>query len=546
MPDREAIVHYASGEATHRWTWAALLTAAQGFAARLAERGIRRGDVCALIVRHHPDFYPLYMGIEALGAIPSVLAYPNPRLHPDKFRDGLAGMARVSGLDWILTEEELEPVLAPLVTGSESTIRGLHFPFASTAAGTARAIVPPAVAPDEPCLLQHSSGTTGLQKAVMLSQLAVLEHVRRYGDAIRLTADDRIVSWLPLYHDMGLIAAFHLPLASGVPVIAIDPFEWVAAPVLFLDACTREHATLAWLPNFAYNLMASRIRDEDLQGIRLDSIRLLVNCSEPVRADSHDQFATRFAPYGLDPRALSACYAMAETTFAVTQTAPGARARTVCASRDALARGFFEPTRDAAQVRRCVSSGRPVDGCELRVVDNAGRELPDGHVGELWIRSVSMFAGYRNNPEKTAEVLRDGWYDSGDYGFLLDGECYVVGRRKDLIIVAGKNIYPEDVEDAVNTVAGVLPGRVVAFGVEDVVTGTESIHVVAETRHTDTVEQRRLRGAIIEAGMRVDVTIADVHLVPPRWLIKSSAGKPSRRANKDRVLAEIAQSRQQS
>jgi fatty-acyl-CoA synthase len=538
-PGRDAVLHYVAGQLTRRWTWGELVAAADQFATRLAACGVRPSDVCALIIRHNPEFYPLYMGVELLGAIPAVLAYPNPRLHPDKFRSGLVGMSRGSGLDWILTERALAPVLNGVMDGT-STIRGLLYPLELPPADTFEtdAMVGRVTShPTDPCLLQHSSGTTGLQKAVMLSHSAVLEHVRRYGDAIELAATDRVVSWLPLYHDMGLIATFHLPLAAAVPVVYLDPFEWVVAPSLFLDACSRERATIAWLPNFAYNLMATRANDEDLEGVRLDSLRLLVNCSEPVRAESHDMFAARFAAYGLARHALGASYAMAETTFAVTQTRPGLEARRIEASRAALARGIFQRPSANEPVRSCVSSGTPISGCSVRIVDEAGADRRDGEVGEILIRSVSLFDGYRNNPLATQRALRDGWYASGDLGFLLDGEVFVVGRKKDVIIVAGKNIYPEDVEDALRGVDGLLPGRVVAFGREDVANGTERICVVAETPLTDDAAHAGVREAITRAGMRIDITISEIFLVEPRWLIKSSAGKPSRTANKERLAA---------
>ena len=189
--------------------------------------------------------------------------------------------------------------------------------------------------------------------------------------------------------------------------------------------------------------------------------------------------------------------------------------------------------------RVCVSSGPPIEGCEVRVMDTTGNQVSEGIVGELEIKSISMFDGYRNNPDATRQVLRDGWYSSGDYGFISDREVFVIGRKKDIIIVAGKNVYPEDVEDAVSRVEGVLPGRVVAFGLEDPVIGTERIAIVAETS-SGADDYARIKRAIIEAAMRVDISITSVYLVEPRWLIKSSAGKPSRQANKERVIRDFA------
>jgi len=282
-------------------------------------------------------------------------------------------------------------------------------------------------------------------------------------------------------------------------------------------------------------MMADRVREENLQDIDLTSWSRIINCSEPVRYESHQKFQKRFQPYGVRASSLSTCYAMAETTFAVTQSAPEVPPTMLTISRTLLARGTVTIAEDEHDARFCVSSGTPISGCEVRIVDDASMDLPERRVGEIAIRSESIFDGYRNYPEKTAEVLRDGWYFSGDLGFKYGADYFVVGRKKDIIIVAGNNIYPEDVEAAVGAVSGVIPGRVVAFGQEQPELGTERLCVMAETDISEPAEQKRLRTDILKAGMAIDVTIANVYLVPPRFLIKSSAGKPSRQANKDRV-----------
>jgi fatty-acyl-CoA synthase len=542
-PDRDAIVHWVSGEVPFRWTFSALITAAEDAAARLLEHNISKGDVCAIIVRHNRFLYPLYLAVTRLGAIPAILAYPNPRLHPDKFRQGIEGMALRSGLDWVLTERELDDTIRPSFEKQNSTIKGLHFPLEwknghGLEGENLDAVlkIHKALSSSDPFLLQHSSGTTGLQKPVLLSHRAILEHVKFYGEAIELSESDKIVSWLPLYHDMGLIAAFHLPLAFGIPTVQVDPFEWVIVPSLLLQAVSDEGGTISWLPNFAYNMMADKITDDELDGINLESWRLVINCSEPVRHESHKKFLRRFQSQGLDPLAISSCYAMAETTFAVTQTPPKMEPASLAVDRIELAKGKVKIAEDGVQARICVSSGKIISGCQVRIVDDKRRDVEEGNVGEIAVRSISMFDGYRHYPEKTAEVLSDGWYYSGDYGFTNAGNHYVIGRKKDIVIVAGNNIYPEDVEDAVGKVRGIIPGRVIAFGEENAELGTERLSVIAESHITDEQGQRKLKMDVIEAGMAIDVSVTQVYLVPPRWLIKSSAGKPSRKANKERVF----------
>jgi fatty-acyl-CoA synthase len=543
-PDRDAIIHWVAGEMPFRWTFSALIEAAKGLAATLVELNIGKGDVCAIIIRHNTILYPLYLAIVCVGAIPAILAYPNPRLHPDKFRQGVEGMSLRSGLDWVFTERDLEKTIRPSLEKSESTIKGLYFPLEWKTGHTLtkqqldRVIARHnMVSRDDPLLLQHSSGTTGLQKPVLLSHRAVLEHVKYYGQAIGLNENDKIVSWLPLYHDMGLIAAFHLPLAFGIPTVQIDPFEWVTVPGLLLEAVSAERGTISWLPNFAYNMMADKIVDDDLDGINLESWRLVINCSEPVRFESHQRFLTRFQRYGLKRSAISSCYAMAETTFAVTQTQPGLEPAVLRLDRGNLAKGNAIVGGDGPGTRVCVSSGKPIAGCKLRIVDEDRQEVGEGIIGEIAIQSAFMFDGYRNYPEKTAEVLCNGWYYTGDYGFANDGNYYVIGRKKDVIIVAGNNVYPEDIEEAVSKVKGIIPGRVIAFGEENRELGTEQVSVVAETHITDAQQQKRLKMDVIKEGMAIDVSITRVYLVPSRWLIKSSAGKPSRKTNKERILA---------
>jgi fatty-acyl-CoA synthase len=542
-PDREAIVHWVGGEEPIRWTYKSIIDRARKFSVMIKKMGIKEGEVCAIIIRHNPFFYPLYLGISRTGALPAVLAYPNPRLHPDKFRQGIEGMSHRSGLDYILTERELEPVIRPLIENSESTIKAVYFPLEWDLDSEFNPIddeeiekFSETIKETDPALLQHSSGTTGLQKPVVLSHKAILNHVKFYGESIKLSENDKVASWLPLYHDMGLIAAFHLPLAYGITSVQISPFEWVIAPVLLLDAITKEKATFSYLPNFAYNILAEKIDEEELTDISLESLRLAVNCSEPVRDESHKKFIDRFNKYGLQKTALSACYAMAETTYAITQTEPGKEIKVIHVDRQELANGIVKIEKGSPATRTCVSSGRLIEHCEIKITDDNRNDVSEGLVGEIAVKSFSMFDGYRNYPEKTAEVVHNGWYFTGDYGFKYENEYFIIGRKKDIIIVAGKNLYPEDIEDTVNPVEGIIPGRIIAFGEEDPSMGTELVSVVAETKLEDDKEKNKLRLDILKAGMSIDVNIHKVYLVPPRWLIKSSAGKPSRKANKERLI----------
>ncbi len=543
-PGRDAIVHWIAGEEPFRWTFKSIFEAAKKFSSFIHNCGIKKGEVCAIIIRHNANLYPLYMGISRTGALPAILAYPNPRLHPDKFRQGLEGMAQRSGLDYILTERELEPIIRPLIEKPGSTIRNVFFPLewdltkpADESLDEEIESIAGSVKETDYFLVQHSSGTTGLQKPIAITHKALLEHVDICNEALKVTGQDKVVSWLPLYHDMGLIGAFHIPLASGLTSIHISPFEWILAPVLLVEAITKEKATMCYMPNFAYNFLAEKIPAEELEGIDLGSMRLLINGAEPIRSESHEKFLDQFVKYNFNPLALASVYGMAELTLALTYSEPGKPLTTLRLDRNKLSEGRVKFADENSVIRTCISCGKLIKGADARIVDVNRRELPDGFVGEISVKSVSMFEGYRNYPEKTAEVMQDGWYFTGDYGFKINDEFYVIGRKKDIIIVAGKNLYPEDIEETVNQLEGIIPGRVIAFGEEDPELGTEKVSVVAETKLESEKEKNVLRVEILKAGMSIDVNINKVYLAPPRWLIKSSAGKPSRKANKERLIS---------
>lgn len=538
LADTLAVSHWADGRITHRYSWRELYHDATRVASWLRSLGVTRGQVCTLLLRPDATFYPLYMGVVLAGALPSVVAYPNERLHPQKFRDGLQGMAAKSGLDWILTDAELHARFADLLDAPTIQIALVsEAPWKTFAPLSAGETV--AARRDDTCLVQHSSGTTGLQKGVALSHRAVLEHAHRYGQAIALSAGDSVASWLPLYHDMGLIAAFHIPLAFGIPIVQLDAFAWVVRPGELLNAIAHERATLCWLPNFAFNLIADRVRNSEISADACQSLRLVTSCSEPVRHSSIERFVAKLAPFGLKDTNVGASFAMAETTFAITQTPVGTAPAVEHVSRAAIATGLAVVASHDEPARACVSSGQVISGCQVRVVDTNGAQVSDGIVGSIEVQSVSLFDGYRHNESATAKVFRDNWFVTGDMGYVRNNELFVIGREKDLIIVAGKNIYPEDVEDAVGRVDGVTAGRAVAFEMDDEQRGTGQIAVIVETAETSLLELKALRSRVARVGTDFDVPINHVFFAEPRWLIKSSSGKLSRKDNGARAMAEL-------
>lgn len=535
--DRPAIVYVASDRPPVTVTRRAFAAATAASAASLHELGLRPRDL--VVIAHTQNLESIYAfwGALRLGAIPSMFPTLTEKLDPDVYMHSMAELARLSGVAAVLTTDDFAPVLQlrlPCPVYGSAHLRD---------ATPGDAAPPPQPPPDPAAIafLQHSSGTTGLQKGVALSHAAVLNQVAAYSDALSLCEKDVVVSWLPLYHDMGLIAGFLLPLLQGLPLVLMSPFDWVQHPALLFRAIHEHHGTLCWLPNFAYNHCARRIRRRDSDGLSAASMRLFINCSEPARHDSHAQFLERFAANGVRVDMLGVSYAMAENTFAVTQTPPGRPAR--LDSIDGLAllsTGYAKPLPpdDPAADRR-VACGPPIPGTAVRVLDDDGRPLDDRHVGQLAIRSDCLLTGYYRRPD-LQPFTPDGWFLTGDRGYVADGEVYVVGRSKDLIINAGKNIYPADIEAIVNEVPGVHAGRAVAFGVADEREGTELVAVVAEARAADADERaaiaRAIRAAVAHSAA---VTVSYVHLVGPRWLLKTSSGKLARAANREKWRREV-------
>jgi acyl-CoA synthetase (AMP-forming)/AMP-acid ligase II len=398
--------------------------------------------------------------------------------------------------------------------------------------------------PGDLLLLQHSSGTTGLHKGVMLSHRAVACHHDAYARALALSGDEVFATWLPLYHDMGLIACFLTPLVAGIPVLWLSPFEWVANPALLLHSVGEWGATHAWLPNFAFSFLAQRVR-EPRGSLRLSSLRAVVNCSEPVSADAMDALAARFAGDGLDASALHACYAMAETVFAVSTSTPSCPPRRRIVDRRAwhdehVARPAGDDAPGEASVVH-VSNGVPVIGCEVRVgpVDGGSTPLGPAEAGRLWVRSPFLFDGYFRRPDLNAALFdADGFYDTGDLGYLDEaGHVYVTGRLKDLVIVGGRNVYPHDVEAAVNEVPGVHPGRVVVFGVPHRGLATEGLVALVESDLPEAGWPEVARSVRTCVPTRLDLDLLDVRVVTKGALRKSTSGKLARAGNREWYLA---------
>jgi len=484
--------------ATETISFAQLYDRSAAYAAAYAREGVRPGDVVVVILQHTPHLFYSFLGAILAGAIPTFMPFPSPKQRADLYlEDHRALFARIRPR-LLVAYPELPRFEIPTLIASDAIL----------AAG--ECVAPYDARPEDVACLQHSSGTTSLKKGVMLAHREILDEVAAYAKAIAFTDRDSIASWLPLYHDMGFVACFMASVVLGTHLVALDPFEWTMRPTMLFDAIQTYRTTFTWLPNFAFSHLVNGSRKDAVWD--LSSVRAFINCSEPCKAATFARFAERFASCGVRPETLQVCYAMAENVFAVTQTPLGRAVNVVAAD------GFADGV---------VSCGPPVDGVELDIRD-----------GEICIRGPFLFDGYYLLPEKTAQKLRDGWYHSGDLGFIRDGELYVTGRVDDMLIVGGRNHFAHEIEACVNGIPGVLPGRNVAIGVEDRRTDATVVVVLAECAE-DADHAALVHAVRAEVAARIGLALHAVVPLRRGEMVKTTSGKISRVKNRELYLAGL-------
>ncbi len=536
-PER-VVIHLQEADSNASIRYKDLILGAAGYTRALQDAGIKRGDVVIIILQHGADLIYAFWGGVLLGAVPSIMPFLTEKLPPESYRKSLSSLIKITRPAAIITYPEFLLEASSAIQDGNS-VRAVINSENVDALNEVEAHTLPGLAcsPEEIALLQHSSGTTGLQKGVALSHQAVIHQVESYAEAIRMTSTDTVVSWLPLYHDMGLIAGFVMPILLQASLVLMSPFDWVRAPYKLLQAVSKFRGTLSWLPNFAYNFCAQKIRNRDLEGMDLSTWRAVINCSEPMRWQSQQMFLERFSPYGLSSRALATCYAMAENVFAVTQGGIEEPVKVDEVDLRALQMGKAIPMGRNGNPLKMLSAGRPIADSEVRVLNEQRIDMAERQIGEIAIRSNCMLTGYFNRDDLTEKAFHQGWYLTGDLGYLADGELYVTGRKKELIIVGGKNIYPQDLEELASEVPGVHPGRVVAFGVFNVDLGTEEVAIVVEADTADPDKRCQIATQIRDQVTRnSDVAVRYVEVVDRKWLIKTSSGKVARNANRDKFL----------
>jgi fatty-acyl-CoA synthase len=504
--------------------------------------------VVLLLLPHSPELILLHLGLALNGWVPAILPWPTTRVDAEKYQSNLLYQLSSLPADHLITlprlAENLQPGLPYRVSGCD-TNQGAHFekvfserftpdPPKALRAGSFQSL------PEDALFLQFSGGTTGTQKCVVVTERMLEEQLLRLSHALKPTRSDGVVSWLPMYHDMGLIACLWFPLWAGIPSTHLAASDWLLRPELLLHLTCQYEGTMCWLPNFAFSYLAQR-RDSMERKYTLDRVRAWVNCSEPVRLRSQEAFLQAFEDSGVKRESLQASYAMAENVFAVTQTDLSTppqyvKRLEVRGPSSAYEQSAFEIVDDVY-----VSSGRCLPDMQIRVVGADGSACEELEAGQIQIATPCLFGGYWTKEGFHRETFTsDGWYATGDYGFLTDGELYVIGRIKDIIIVGGQNIFPEDLEAIASRAEGVYPGRVVAFGIEDEEVGTQNIAIVAEM--VGDFEANRARSIELEIRRLITASIAVapryVSVVPQRWIVKSTAGKISRKETRERYLRE--------
>ncbi len=530
QPLRTALFLYGEDERVDTLSYAALREGAQRCAAGLRRQGLEPGQRVALMLPTSLHFFFCFYGVWLAGGVPAPL-YPPQRLSQleEHLRRQIGILDNAQASLLIAMPEAAR--LAPLLKAHLPSLRAVLSADELLANAALPLQVRPAAA--DLALLQYTSGSTGQPKGVALTHANLLANVRAMGAAVGVTPDDVFVSWLPLYHDMGLIGACLGTLYHGFPLVLMSPLAFIARPQRWLRAIQRHRGTFSAAPNFAYELCAGKLSDEDLEGLDLSSWRMAFNGAEPVNPDTLEHFCTRFAAYGFQRTAMAPVYGLAETCVGLAFPPLGRGPHLDRIRRAALLEHGRAETAgpDESDVMRVPGCGLPLPGHAIRIVDAAEHELGERVVGRIQFQGPSATQGYYRNPQATRALCHGDWLDSGDYGYIAAGEIHITGRAKDVIIRAGRNIYPYELEQAVSQLPGLRKNAVVAFASPDPQNGMDRLIVLAETRERRPEQLESLRAQIQQLALSLTQTPADdVVLAPPRSILKTSSGKLRRAA----------------
>jgi 1-acyl-sn-glycerol-3-phosphate acyltransferase len=531
-PHRRHIILIGAAGETADLTYAALYEGATAVAASLQARDLQPGHTVALMLPTCRDFFTNFYGILLAGGIP-VPIYPPQR--PSQLEDHLRRQASIlhnARTTTLITVPEAQP-LARLLSAQ---VTGLRHVLTTHDLATAATAVRPGLHAQDIALLQYTSGSTGTPKGVILTHANLLANIRAMGQATGATAADVFVSWLPLYHDLGLIGAWLGSLYYAQLLVLLSPLTFLARPERWLWAIHTHRGTISGAPNFAYELCAHTIDDRALAGLDLSTWRLAFTGAEPVSPETMQRFGARFARYGFRPAALTPVYGLAEATLGLTFPPRGRGPRLDRIQRKPFTRtGQAVPAAEDDPHAVCVvSCGLPLPGAQVRIVDATGLEVPERQQGRLEFQGPSATRGYFHNPDETRRLFHGTWLDSGDLAYIADGEVFLTGRVKDLIIRAGRNVYPQELEETIGVLAGIEKGGVAVFGSPDPVSVTERLVVLAETRARDPAVLATLRQQIEAVAIDLLGSPPDeVVLAPPQSVLKTASGKIRRAATRD-------------
>jgi fatty-acyl-CoA synthase len=514
---------------TARWTFGDLADVARRAAGAWRDLGVAPGDRVGLLGSTSPDLVAAIFGCWAAGAVAVPLAVPLRLTAPDALLDEIASRATkaqisVLGADPMVGAFVPLAGVAPQVVGLDELRNGRPIPYAQPD-------------PDSAALIQFTSGSTARPKGVALSHRTLIENGRSVQQHVGLSQDDVCVSWLPLYHDFGLIGLTLWPLVLDMATHLLPPETFIASPKRWVHALSKYRATITAAPNFAFGLAARALKmiEDDID---LSALRVAANGAEPVDNETMDGFVAAAGPRGFRREALLGVYGLAEATLGVssppTLNPPGAWwVDGLCLATEGIAQDI-DPGKPGA--RPLVSVGHPIPGVEIVIRSDTGDRLPDGTVGEIWIRSQYAMLGYWDDPEETSRALVDGWIRTGDLGVSGPDGLYVTGRVKDMIIVGGRNLYPEDAERAANGVPGVRKGNAVAFGI--VRKPREGLVVIAETRLVGEEAARLAKQIAAEVRKAMRLAADHVVLLVPGSLPKTPSGKLQRALTRKLYEAE--------
>ena len=498
-------------------------------AALLGKRGLCRGGRVLICMPHQTSLFVSMYAVIYRAAVPVVMPPPNPKIRPEDYWEMISRLRRELEPDLIIANDEY---LGQFRDSGSTVIPASEIAAVSGSEHSDLHLVPE----KETLLIQYSSGTTGLKKGVEISHGALLRQIDAYRQSIDFDESSVVCNWLPMYHDMGLVCCFWLPLLTGARVTQMSNFNWLSNPEIFLSSIQEEGATHVWLPNFALSYMARWYNPARHGVFDLSSLKMITNCSEPVTAAAQDAFLDAFAECGVSIAQLHSSFAMAETTFALTTTRQTAPQCVFDADPASLNIGG----RVKPGARRFVSSGIPIPGTRVRISSDLEPDLPENSFGRIQALSPSLASRYFKDRVVLSSKISDGYFDTGDLGFQRDGHLFVVGRADDMIVAHGENFDPAAIEESLIGLEGVIPGRVAVFGAPVRDSATNDIVVLCESRLTRPTEIRALEGRVKQLILSVfNFLPAILRVQGPGSLVKSSSGKMARSAIRQKFLDSL-------